>query len=58
MRGMFHLYLLCVDRDGTQIARPFLTALEIQARTVIAEDRAFLAENAWQEMEVWLLAGP
>ena len=55
--GMFHLYLLCVDRDGDVNRQGVLDSLEIQARTFIARDRAFLAEHAWQEIEVWLLAG-
>ena len=55
--GMFHLYLLCVDRDGDVNRQAVLDSLEIQARTFIAQDRAFLAEHAWQEIEVWLLAG-
>jgi len=55
--GMFHLYLLCVDRDGDVNRQAVLDSLEIQARTFIARDRAFLAEHAWQEIEVWLLAG-
>ena len=55
---MFHLYLLCVDRDGDVNRQAVLDSLEIQARTLfIARDRAFLAEHAWQEIEVWLLAG-
>ena len=56
--GMFHLYLLCVDRDGEANRQAVLDSLETQARTFMALDRAFLAENAWQEIEVWLLAGP
>ena len=55
--GMFHLYLLCVDRDGDVNRQAVLDSLEIQARTFIGGDRAFLAEHAWQEIEVWLLAG-
>ena len=55
--GMFHLYLLCVDRDGDVNRQAVLDSLEIQARTFMAQDRAFLAEHAWQEIEVWLLAG-
>jgi hypothetical protein len=55
--GMFQLYLLCVDRDGNANRRVVLGKLEKQAMSVIGEDRAFLAENAWQEVEVWLLMG-
>jgi hypothetical protein len=55
--GMFHLYLLCVDRDGDADRQAVLDYLERQARAVVGEGRAFLAENAWQEVEVWLLMG-
>jgi hypothetical protein len=55
--GMFHLYILCVDRDGDANRQAVLEYLEDQARTVLGKDRAFLAENAWQEVEVWLLMG-
>ena len=55
--GMFHLYLLCVDRDGDVNRQAVLDSLEKQAKAAVGRDRAFLAENAWQEVEVWLLAG-
>lgn len=55
--GMFHLYLLCVDRDGDVNRQAVLDSLEIQASGFIGQDRVFLAEHAWQEIEVWLLAG-
>ena len=54
---MFDLCLLCVDRDGDAHRRAKLANLENQAKNVIGEGRAFLAENAWQEVEVWLLMG-
>jgi hypothetical protein len=50
--GMFQLYLLCVDRDGDANRQVVLGHLEKQARSVIGSGRAFLAENAWQELEV------
>ena len=56
-RGMVDLFLLCVDRDGNAHRQVVLANLENQAKTVIGEGRAFLAENAWQEVEVWLLMG-
>jgi hypothetical protein len=56
-RGMFDVCLLCVDRDGDPNRQAKLANLENQAKNVIGEGRAFLAENAWQEVEVWLLAG-
>ncbi|SMF94517.1 hypothetical protein SAMN02949497_1835 [Methylomagnum ishizawai] len=56
-RGMVDVFLLCVDRDGEQSRRLRLGNLESQARAILPENRIFLAENAWQELEVWALAG-
>jgi hypothetical protein len=56
-RGMFDLCLLCVDRDGDANRQAKLANLENQAENVIGGGRAFLTENAWQEVEVWLLMG-
>ena len=56
-RGMVDLFLLCVDRDGNSNHQVVLGNLENQAAAVIGKRRAFLAENAWQEVEVWLLMG-
>jgi hypothetical protein len=61
--GMVHLFLLCVDRDGDLNRRAKLNALEIKAQKYLANkyptpnQKQFLAENAWQEIEVWVLAG-
>ena len=54
---MVDVFLLCVDRDGDANRRAVLDHLEDQAKPVIGPGRAFLAENAWQEVEVWLLMG-
>jgi hypothetical protein len=55
---MVDLFLLCVDRDGEQGRRDILNAREDLFRGRIkGGDGAFLSENAWQEIEVWLLAG-
>jgi hypothetical protein len=51
------LFLLCVDRDGNAHRRSALDGLEREAARVLKSDRRFLAENAWQEIEVWVLAG-
>ena len=51
------LFLLCVDRDGHEPRRGILDTLEAKARQVLNPPRLFLAENAWQEVEVWALAG-
>ena len=56
-RGMIDLFLLCVDRDGNANRRQALDMLEQKATVVLPVSKKFLAENAWQEVEVWLLAG-
>lgn len=56
-RGSVHLFLLIVDRDGLPDRRNRLTKLEGEARKILGSDRHLLAENAWQEVEVWALAG-
>jgi hypothetical protein len=56
-RGMVDLFLLVVDRDGDAARRDSLDRLEQLARPGLAADRLLLAENAWQEIEVWGLAG-
>jgi hypothetical protein len=57
-RGMYRLFLLVVDRDGKPGRRQKLDRLERSAAKALANtDRVFLAENAWQELEVWVLAG-
>ncbi|MFP4437745.1 MAG: hypothetical protein ACLFVO_10885 [Chloroflexaceae bacterium] len=55
--GMYDLLLLCVDRDSEVDRRDQLNNIEQQARSMLNADSLFLAENAWQEVEVWLLAG-
>lgn len=56
-KGMVDRFLLCVDRDGDKHRRKALDQIERQATAEIGTNRLFLAENAWQEVEVWLLAG-
>jgi len=56
-RGMVDLFLLCVDRDGDVNRRASLDYIEQQARVAVPAGRLLLAENAWQEVEVWVLAG-
>lgn len=52
------LFLLCVDRDGHEQRRGILDRLEERANKVLRPSgRLFLAEHAWQEVEVWALAG-
>lgn len=51
------LFLLCVDRDGIPTRKAALSHLEQRAAAVLPEHLRFFAENAWQEIEVWVLAG-
>ena len=56
-RGMVDLFILCVDRDGVKGRRQRLDQLEAEMRAHVAAGKALLGENAWQEVEVWALAG-
>lgn len=56
-KGMVDLFLLCVDRDGEAGRRAALDRIEERAIEVLPQGRLLLAENAWQEIEVWVLAG-
>ena len=51
--GMTDIFILCVDRDGEQGRRQRLDQIEAEFGGV----RVFLAENAWEELETWVLAG-
>jgi hypothetical protein len=51
------LFLLCVDRDGVSARRARLDQIEAEASTALGHGKTLLAENAWQEIEVWVLAG-
>jgi len=51
--GMTDIYILCVDRDGVNGRRQRLNQIERE----LAPGRTFLAENAWEELETWTLAG-
>jgi hypothetical protein len=51
------LFLLCVDRDGEVTRRAALDQLERHFAGLIGPGKFFASENAWQELEVWLLAG-
>ena len=52
--GMMDIFVLCVDRDGDGERRGRLDRIEAAFGS---DDRAFLAENAWEEIETWVLAG-
>jgi hypothetical protein len=51
------LFILCVDRDGDPHRREALDDLERKIGKILDPPRLFLAEHAWQEVEVWALAG-
>ena len=51
--GMTHIFILCVDRDGDEGRRARLDDIE----TEFGNNRAFHAVNAWEEIEIWVLAG-
>ena len=53
--GMVDLFLLCVDRDCIESRRERLDNRQQWAAE--EHDCVLLAENAWQEIEVWVLAG-
>ena len=47
------LFILCVDRDGETGRRQRLKQIEQE----FGSNCPFLAENAWEELETWVLAG-
>ena len=51
--GMTDIFILCVDRDGDLGRRQSLDRIEQE----LGNNRVFLAENAWEEVETWALAG-
>jgi len=55
--AMVDIFVLCVDRDGKEGRKNALAKIEEEAATILASGRLFFAENAWQEIEVWVLAG-
>lgn len=57
-RGKADLFILCVDRDGKEGRKQALNKLEKEvAKILTSRQSLLLAENAWQEIEVWVLAG-
>ena len=51
--GMTDIFVLCIDRDGYTNRRQRLDRLEAE----FGAERTFFAENAWEELETWVLAG-
>jgi hypothetical protein len=56
-RGMVQVFLLLVDRDGVAGRRQRLDNIESRAAEYLGEGRVLFGENAWQEIEVWAIAG-
>ena len=56
-RWKIDVFLLCVDRDGDENRKHALNRLEQLAAEILPLAKYFVAENAWQEIEVWVLAG-
>ncbi len=50
---MTNVFVLCVDRDGREGRRHRLDEIEEE----FGDGAQFLAENAWEEIETWVLAG-
>ena len=50
-KGMIDIFILCVDKDGVAGRRQRLDQIEGEFGPT------FLAENAWEEIETWTLAG-
>jgi hypothetical protein len=55
-KGMVEIFILAVDRDGVESRRMSLDNLEAKAGIELGANRFYL-ENAWQEIEVWAVAG-
>ncbi len=51
--GMMDIFILCVDRDGEEGRRQRLDEIE----AIFGDVRVFLAADAWEEIETWVLAG-
>ena len=51
--GMIDIFILCVDRDGIEGRRQRLDRIESE----FGATRTLFAENAWEELETWILAG-
>jgi hypothetical protein len=52
------LFIVCVDRDDKPGRQEQLKKLEAHAQDFLGDSsKLLLAENAWQEIEVWILAG-
>ncbi len=57
LRRDVDIFLLLIDRDSDENRRQSLNFLEAKAAEHFGTPNKFLAENAWQEIEVWAIAG-
>ena len=56
-KGMYDIFLLCVDRDGEENRRAKLENIEQEARQILDPKQVLFAVLAWQKVEIWALAG-
>lgn len=54
---MRDILVLCVDRDGEVGRRQRLDDIEAAIQARFGDRVRFFAENAWEELETWVLAG-
>ena len=55
--AMRDIIILCVDRDGVTGRRQSLDNIEAAIQARFGDRVRFFAENAWEELETWVLAG-
>ena len=55
--SMRDMLILCVDRDGEVGRRQRLDYIETEIQDRFGDRVHFLAVNAWEELETWVLAG-
>lgn len=51
--GKTDIFILCIDRDGDRNRRKRLDRIESEPKV----GQILFAENAWEELETWVLAG-
>lgn len=56
-RGMMDMIVLCIDRDGDTGRRQRLDQIEEAIESEFGAATVFLAQEAWEEIETWVLAG-
>ena len=56
-KWLIDLFIICVDPDGEGGRIQGLSTLEGKAMEVLNREKVLFTENAWQEIEVWVLAG-